>query len=157
PARTSASASMARPTTPTRSSRPRAPRRDDRSRRLFGSMGAMLPLTPSSPAWLAAALAHLPAGPVDHPPGAEKAATMALPHVEAPADWPGLAPRVSRLAREELVHFERVLACLAHRGIPFRGLHSSGYGASLMAAVRPPPPTAACSWRDDHTVDEMLV
>jgi tRNA-(ms[2]io[6]A)-hydroxylase len=63
---------------------------------------------------------------------------------------------MSRLAREELVHFELVLDELRRRRVRFRGLHASGYAAALMAAVRPPSPSSG-SWLGDRTVDEMLV
>jgi tRNA 2-(methylsulfanyl)-N6-isopentenyladenosine37 hydroxylase len=43
---------------------------------------------------------------------------------------------MSRLAREELVHFERVLKELEARGVPFRGLPSANYAAALFDLVR---------------------
>lgn len=86
---------------------------------------------------------------------------MALRHVTRYGDWPRLAVQMSRLAREELCHFERVLEELRGRGLAFRGQPGSGYGAALMAVVRPPSlppgPTAPGSWMGDRTVDEMLV
>lgn len=85
---------------------------------------------------------------------------MALRHIERHVSWPRLARRMSRLAREELVHFERVLDELKQRGVKFRGQPGSGYGAALLAAVRPPSPPArptVGSWLGDRTVDEMLV
>jgi tRNA-(ms[2]io[6]A)-hydroxylase len=67
---------------------------------------------------------------------------------------------MSRLAREELVHFERVLDELRARGMHFRGQPGSGYGAALLTAMRPPSPPPAGgpgSWLGDRTVDEMLI
>jgi tRNA-(ms[2]io[6]A)-hydroxylase len=119
---------------------------------------------PSSSGWIAAACADLetrrPRVLIDHAHCEKKAAAMALRHVDRHADWPGLARRMSRLAREELVHFERVLAELRARKIPFRGLPGASYGTALLAAVRPPTPPparAARSTLGDRTVDEMLV
>jgi tRNA-(ms[2]io[6]A)-hydroxylase len=124
----------------------------------------VVPLTPSSPSWVEAAVADL-ASPaprllLDHAHCEKKAAAMALRHVDRHASWPRLAARMSRLAREELVHFERVLEELRARGMRFRGQPGSGYGAGLLAAVRPPSPAPAGgpgSWLGDRTVDEMLV
>jgi tRNA-(ms[2]io[6]A)-hydroxylase len=114
---------------------------------------------PTSDRWLAAALANVPTLLIDHAHCEKKAAAMALRHVTRHCDWPGLARDMSRLAREELVHFERVLEELRRRSIPFRGQPGSGYGAALMAAVRAPspPPPGPGSWLGDRTVDEMLV
>jgi tRNA-(ms[2]io[6]A)-hydroxylase len=68
---------------------------------------------------------------------------------------------MSRLAREELVHFELMLRELRRRGLAFRGQPGSGYGKGVLAAVRPPSavtiPKAPGSWLGDRTVDEMLV
>jgi tRNA-(ms[2]io[6]A)-hydroxylase len=123
-----------------------------------------IPLRATSPAWIAAAVADLgsptPRLLIDHAHCEKKAAAMALRHIERHAVWPGLAARMSRLAREELTHFERVLAELRARGVPFRGQPGCGYGAGLMAAVRGPSPTrtdAPGSWLGERTVDEMLV
>lgn len=125
---------------------------------------ATVPLTPTSPTWVAAAVADLtspaPRLLLDHAHCEKKAAAMALRHIDRHAAWPRLAARLSRLAREELVHFERVLEELRARRIRFRGQPGSGYGSGLLAAVRapsPPPPGAPGSWLGDRTVDEMLV
>lgn len=110
----------------------------------------MIELAPTSPSWVAAAIAdldaRLPRLLVDHAHCERKAAAMAIRHVERHADWPRLAERLSRLAREELVHFERVLAELRGRGVPYRAQPSSGYGAALFAAAG-----------SRRVVDEMLV
>ena len=50
-----------------------------------------------------------------------------------------MAP-LSALAREELRHFERVLAELERRGIPFGRIEPSPYAARLLAAVRKDEP-----------------
>jgi tRNA-(ms[2]io[6]A)-hydroxylase len=124
----------------------------------------LLSLVPTAASWVAAALVDLD-GPaprllIDHAHCEKKAAAMALRHVDRHAGWPRLAERLSRLAREELVHFERVLAELRGRGVAFRPQAASGYGAALLAAVRPPSPAPAggpATWNGDRTVDEMLV
>jgi tRNA 2-(methylsulfanyl)-N6-isopentenyladenosine37 hydroxylase len=132
---------------------------------IFASPMLAEQLSPTSPGWIAAAVADLAAPTprllIDHAHCEKKAAAMAMSHVDRHATWPGLARRMSRLAREELTHFERVLDELRARGGRFRGQPASGYGAALMAAVRrptaPPSPDAPRSWLGDRTVDEMLV
>jgi tRNA-(ms[2]io[6]A)-hydroxylase len=52
------------------------------------------------------------------------------------------------LAREELLHFDRVLRELEARGVPFRGLGAAGYANALFAAARSEEPA--------RRVDEML-
>src|SRR3990167_6791777 len=51
-------------------------------------------------------------------------------------DRPQLLHKMSRLAREELRHFEQVLAILQRRGITYTHLTSSRYAAELRQAVR---------------------
>ena len=48
----------------------------------------------------------------------------------------GLAEALSPLAREELEHFEQVLALIRRRGLVLRPLPAPGYGAALTGAVR---------------------
>jgi tRNA-(ms[2]io[6]A)-hydroxylase len=123
----------------------------------------VIAIVPTTDAWVAAALADLErAGSrvlLDHAHCEKKAAAMALRHVERHAGWPRLAERLSRLAREELVHFERVLGELRARGADFRPLPGAGYGAALLAAVRPAGPPrrgGPPSSLGDRTIDEML-
>jgi tRNA-(ms[2]io[6]A)-hydroxylase len=120
-----------------------------------------IPLAPTSDTWIAAALADLPTLLVDHAHCERKAAQTALRFMAQHADWDALVMPLSRLAREELVHFERVLRELDHRGLPFRSLAAANYAAGLMSALRPasPPrtgPGVVRSWQGDRTVDEML-
>jgi tRNA-(ms[2]io[6]A)-hydroxylase len=103
-----------------------------------------LVVTPSSPSWIDAALGALPVILLDHAVCERKAAQTAIRHVSRHPDWPGLPTRLSRLAREELVHFERVLEELRRREIPFRPAPSARYAAELFAAAR-------------DTADEMLL
>jgi tRNA-(ms[2]io[6]A)-hydroxylase len=83
---------------------------------------------------------------IDHAHCEKRAASTAVRYLFKYPDWPALVGAMSRLAREELVHFERVLAELRGRGVPFRAQPSSGYGAALFAAAG-----------SRRVVDEMLV
>ena len=86
---------------------------------------------------------------VDHAHCEKRAASTAVRYLFKYPDWPALVGAMSRLAREELVHFERVLKELEARGVPFRGLASANYAAELFAAARSEDARA-------RKVDEML-
>ncbi len=101
-------------------------------------------ISASSDAWVAAALADLPTLLVDHAHCERKAAQTALRFLSRYPDREFLTVPMSRLAREELVHFERVMAELRTRKIGFRPLPSAGYAAALFELVK-------------GSVDEMLV
>jgi tRNA 2-(methylsulfanyl)-N6-isopentenyladenosine37 hydroxylase len=117
-------------------------------------------LRPTDPRWVEAALAELPVLLVDHAHCERRAAQTALRHAARWPEWPRLAQRLSRLAREELVHYERVLAELGHRGWPMIPLVAAQYGTLLFDACRPasaPASGAPAGTLGDRTVDEMLV
>jgi tRNA-(ms[2]io[6]A)-hydroxylase len=90
---------------------------------------------PSSAAWLAAAIARPDLVLIDHAHCERKAAGVALQLMFRYPSDEGLGAALSALAREELEHFEQVLALLQARGIPLRPLPAPAYGATLTAAV----------------------
>jgi tRNA-(ms[2]io[6]A)-hydroxylase len=91
---------------------------------------------PSSAAWLEQALAHPELLLIDHAHCERKAAGAALQMMfRYPSDG-ALAMVLSPLAREELEHFERVVALLERRHIPLRTLAAPPYGAALASQVR---------------------
>jgi len=97
----------------------------------------VLHLTSStSPAWLERALAHLDEILVDHAHCEKKAASTAVSLLFRYPDCTGLALALSALAREELRHFEQVLALLDARGVPMRHLRPSPYAGRLLSAAR---------------------
>jgi tRNA-(ms[2]io[6]A)-hydroxylase len=107
-----------------------------------------LAVVPSSESWVRAALAELPTLLIDHAHCEKKAASTAVRFLFKYPDWPRLVAAMSKLAREELVHFDRVLRELETRGVPFRGLGAAGYAAALFAGAR--------SDESGRRVDEML-
>ena len=109
----------------------------------------MIPVRPSSQEWVAAACGDLGTLLVDHAHCEKRAASTAVRYLFKYPDWPALVGAMSRLAREELVHFERVLKELEARGLPFRGLPSANYAAELFARVRSEDARA-------RKVDELL-
>ena len=68
--------------------------------------------TPTPDAWLDAACAHLPEMLLDHANCELKAASTALGFLYRYPERGELAQRMSRLAREELRHFEQVRAIM---------------------------------------------
>ena len=99
-----------------------------------------LPLVPTPDAWLDAALEHLPELLVDHANCELKAASTALGFLYRYPERPAFAQRMSRLAREELRHYEQVRRIIADRGERFTRLTASRYAGALREAVREDEP-----------------
>ena len=106
-------------------------------------------LRPSTDRWVAAAIADLPTLLVDHAHCERKAAQTALRFIRQRPSATRLVTQLSRLAREELVHFEQVVRELERRGIPLVTLPSSDYARALFALVG--------QGAVDRAVDELLV
>jgi len=97
----------------------------------------VIAVAPSTEAWVRAACADLATLLIDHAHCEKKAASTAIRFLFRYPDRPSVVHAMSRLAREELVHFERVLRELELRGVPFRALQSASYAQQLFAACRP--------------------
>lgn len=68
-------------------------------------------------AWVRAAVADLELLVIDHANCEKKAAATALSLMHRYTDNPKLLHKMSRLAREELRHFEQVLSIIERRGL----------------------------------------
>jgi tRNA 2-(methylsulfanyl)-N6-isopentenyladenosine37 hydroxylase len=100
-------------------------------------------------AWIEAALAHAEELLIDHANCEKKAASTALALLYR---YPGrgeLLRVMSRLAREELRHFEQVLGLMEARGVAYRHLPAGRYAGTLHALVRREEP--------GRLVDTLLV
>ncbi len=95
---------------------------------------------PTPDAWLDVATEHLPEMLLDHANCELKAASTALGFLYRYPARTALAQRMSRLAREELRHFEQVRSIMDDLGIPFERLSASRYAGGLREAVRPEEP-----------------
>jgi tRNA-(ms[2]io[6]A)-hydroxylase len=93
-------------------------------------------LAATTPAWFAAAAAQWPLLLVDHANCEKKAASTALALIFTYADDLLLTERLSRLAREELKHFEQVQRCMRELQVPFMRLKPARYAGGLRRAVR---------------------
>jgi tRNA-(ms[2]io[6]A)-hydroxylase len=91
---------------------------------------------PSSATWLEAAIGRPDLVLIDHAHCERKAAGVALQLMFRYPSDEELGAVLSALAREELEHFEQVLALLQARSVALRPLPAPAYGSTLSAAVR---------------------
>jgi tRNA-(ms[2]io[6]A)-hydroxylase len=91
---------------------------------------------PTPDAWVNEALRRLPELLLDHANCELKAASSALSLLYRYPERTALTQRMSRLAREELRHFEQVRALMDELGIAFERLSASRYASALREAVR---------------------
>ena len=91
-------------------------------------------------AWLDEAERRLPEMLLDHANCELKAASTALGFLYRYPDRTALAQRMSRLAREELRHFEQVRSIMDDMEIPFERLSASRYAGGLRDAARDQEP-----------------
>ena len=104
---------------------------------------------PTPEAWIQAALADQVTLLIDHANCEKKAAATAMSLLHRHTDNPRLMHKMSRLAREELRHFEQVLSHLARLDIPYEHLSASRYAGELRRLVRTREP--------ERLVDTLLV
>jgi tRNA-(ms[2]io[6]A)-hydroxylase len=97
-------------------------------------------LSETGPAWTAHALASLDELLVDHAHCEKKAAGTALNLIFRYPRHTAMLDALSRLAREELVHFEQVLGLLRARGVAFAPQKPAPYAGRLRAATRAEDP-----------------
>ena len=90
--------------------------------------------------WIAEATRRVPEMLLDHANCELKAASTALGFLYRYPDRTKLAQRMSRLAREELCHFEQVRSIMADMDVPFERLTASRYAGVLRDAVRDEEP-----------------
>ena len=100
-------------------------------------------------AWLEQALQHPEELLIDHANCEKKAASTALNLMFRYIDKPQLLQKMSRLAREELRHFEQVTALMHKRGVIYRGLSASQYAQRLRQHVRTTEP--------DRLIDTLII
>lgn len=114
----------------------------------IGPIRAFLPCaTPA--AWVDWALANPQLLLVDHANCEKKAASSALNLMYRYTDQPRLLNKLSRLAREELRHFEQVIAIMARRGVDYPQVSAARYAGGLREQVRREEP--------GRLVDTLLV
>lgn len=90
---------------------------------------------PTPKEWLLAARINLPILLIDHAHCERKAAAMAISLISKYPEKSALLELMSPLAREELLHFEKVLLLLRSRQIKYRSLPSGHYAQQLHQLV----------------------
>lgn len=90
--------------------------------------------------WIDNALANQDLMLIDHAHCEKKAASTALSLMYRYVDNTDLLNKMSRLAREELRHFEQVLAIMKKRGVDYCHLTPARYAAGLRQEVRSEDP-----------------
>ena len=104
---------------------------------------------PTPAAWVDWALANPDILLVDHANCEKKAASTALNLLYRYVEHHTLLNKLSRLAREELRHFEQVIAIMKSRDVEYRQLSASRYAGALRGQVRSPEP--------DRLLDTLLI
>jgi tRNA-(ms[2]io[6]A)-hydroxylase len=99
--------------------------------------------------WLTVALQRQDILLINHAYLEKCAARNALNLMFAYPDKPDLQYKMSRLAREELVHFEQVIKIINKRGLTYRGLKPSRYAGLMNVAIRKPS--------DERLTDGLIV
>ncbi|WP_372742690.1 tRNA-(ms[2]io[6]A)-hydroxylase [Neptunomonas sp.] len=103
--------------------------------------------TPSQ--WIEHALENQDTLLIDHAHCEKKAASTAMTLMFRYVDRTDLLNKMSRLAREELIHFEQVLELLQARGVEYCHLSSSGYAGGMRKHIRNHEPA--------RLIDTMIV
>ncbi len=106
-------------------------------------------LCPTPRAWVTWALANQDILLVDHANCEKKAAATAINLMYRYVEHHRLLHKLSRLAREELRHFEQVIAIMKARGVRYPQLSASRYAAALRQQVRSHEPA--------RLVDTLLI
>ena len=102
--------------------------------------GASILLAPTPLAWVEAAAARWPELLLDHANCEKKAASTALALMFAYPEDSALVRALSRLAREELRHFEQVLRAMEGLGVAFARQRPGRYGHELRRVLRTSDP-----------------
>src|SRR5689334_9942677 len=97
-------------------------------------------LSPTPTAWVDHAVGHWPELLVDHANCEKKAASTALALMFAYPEDRKLTAALSRLAREELRHFEQVQRMMETLDVPYIRQKPGRYGAGLRATMRTADP-----------------
>ena len=105
--------------------------------------------TSTSFAWVEQAISNLDIILLDHSQCERKAAGVALNMIFRYPSNAKMVRELTKIAREELEHFELVNQWLERRNIPLRPLQPPPYGAGLKAEIRPKEP--------ERFLDSLLV
>jgi tRNA-(ms[2]io[6]A)-hydroxylase len=91
---------------------------------------------PTPDAWIQEALQQEEIMLMDHAANEMKAAQSAMTLMSKHPVKLDLLNKMSRLAREELVHFEQVLRIIKKKGLRYQAMKASGYALSMAKHIR---------------------
>ena len=91
-------------------------------------------------AWVEAALGHLDILLIDHANCEKKAASTALSLIYRYTEHHDLLNKLSKLAREELRHFEQVIQIMKRRGVPYTYVSACSYAGEMRKLIRSAEP-----------------
>ncbi len=97
-------------------------------------------VAPTPDAWIDWALDNETLLLIDHAHCEKKAASTALSMMYRYVDYPDFLNRLSKLAREELVHFEQVLRLMRKRNVVYDHLTAAPYAGELIKMSRQQEP-----------------
>ncbi|NBH63810.1 tRNA-(ms[2]io[6]A)-hydroxylase [Francisella noatunensis subsp. noatunensis] len=86
--------------------------------------------------WIQKTLANIELMLIDHAHCEMKAASSAMTYIYSHSDKYELVTRMSKIAREELVHFEQVMCIMKKRDIQYKAISASRYASQLIKAAR---------------------
>lgn len=86
--------------------------------------------------WIENALQNIELILIDHAHCEMKAASSAMTYMYKYSDKVDLISKMSKIAREELVHFEQVMRILKKRNIEFKAISASRYAGELIKNTR---------------------
>lgn len=89
--------------------------------------------------WVEDALKHQDLLLIDHANCEKKAASMAISFMYKYHQHVDLCIRMSKIAREELIHYEQVMAIINKRDIPMVSLNASRYAQGLRECIHSDP------------------
>ena len=104
---------------------------------------------PTPIAWIRRALKNIDLLLIDHAHCEKKAASNALSFLYQHTDKPNLMMRMSKIAREELSHFEQVQKIIQKRNIPYQKVSASRYATELRQSMR--------TCKEGKFVDSLIV
>lgn len=99
--------------------------------------------------WVEVALQNQDIMLIDHANCEKKAAAAALHLMHRYVERPELLQKMARLAREELLHFQKVLSLMSARNISYRKISASRYAQALRDKARKQEP--------DRLVDTLII
>jgi tRNA-(ms[2]io[6]A)-hydroxylase len=86
--------------------------------------------------WVKNALDNIELMLLDHAHCEMKAASSAMTYMYKYSDKVDLVTKMSKIAREELVHFEQVMRILKKRNIQYKAISASRYASKLISSAR---------------------